>query len=201
MDKSFEHQYVIMYKDDAKYYPRFLLPEGFCFTPYVADSGYEKEWAKLQHQQNAVKSVHDGINIFKGAFIENQTIKPEKRVWFVKDENGIVAASASLWNGMFLGKEEQRIHYLVVSKHYEGKGIAKALLTKIHDIYNEMNNSNFLYLVTQTWSYPAINVYYKFGYKEYWGDNPLTNYNITNDEFIEKNKRGWELIHKKLNML
>jgi GNAT superfamily N-acetyltransferase len=189
---------VIMEKYDTKNYPKVNLPRGYYFSPYK--SGYENEWCKLQFRLEQTDSLDEANEIFQREFMS----RPDEmkiRCVFVCDDKDNVIATASLWDGKHFGKTLQRVHWVAVSYEYQGKGIAKALLTKVLDIYDDLGYRNYIYLTSQTWSYKAINIYKAFGFKPYIGKKPK-NYKAVNmvSDYEEKNKEAWNIITDKINL-
>ena len=112
------------------------------------------------------------------------------------DLEGKVVATASLWNGDTFGETLHRIHWVAVHPEHHGKGLAKALLTKLMTLYNQLEYQGVIYLVTQTWSYKAINIYEKFGFTPYKGIKPINWYY---DDYETKNVEAWDLIHQNIS--
>ena len=99
-----------------------------------------------------------------------------------------------------------RIHWVAVAPKYQGLGILKAMVTRLLDIYNELGYEGYIHLTSQTWSYKALNVYIKFGFKPYYGEKPanwiarnLTSGNFEPWDYKEKNEEAWNMIFKKIN--
>ena len=137
-----------------------------------------------------------GIATFRREFLEGYTIRPEDRMLFAVDPQGEYVATATLWTGDFLGTEHQRVHWVAVSDKCAGKGIAKALLSRVMKLYNDLGYKDFLFLRTGTWNYPAIRIYKSFGFLPYLGErSPFPN--IPDEGFAEKNVAGWALVEEK----
>jgi len=120
-----------------------------------------------------------------------------RRMLFVKDECGEYVATLTLWTGDYLGETCQRLHWLAVSNKCAGKGIAKALICRVLDLYNELGYEGFVYLLTATWYYRAIGIYKKFGFEAYEGKRSLTA-NVSDEEFVRQNREAIAIINKKL---
>ncbi|MGL4374181.1 MAG: GNAT family N-acetyltransferase, partial [Turicibacter sp.] len=118
-----------------------------------------------------------------------------KKCLFVLDNNGTVVATASLWDGHHFGVKLQRIHWVAVSNPCKGKGIAKALLSKVFEIYHEMGFKDYIYLTSQTYSYQALGLYTQFGFRPYMGVKPI---NWKSENYDDENEVAWKLIHEKL---
>ena len=196
IDKSIPRYYVFLTKTDTKEYPKYELPSGYSIEFYK--KGDELEWAKLECSLGQFENIEEGLEAFKNNFITGQNLNPEERIMFVKDGDGEYVATCALWNGDFLGKSCQRLHWLAVSDKCAGGGIAKALVSAALDLYNRLGYEGFIYLLTGTWYYRAIGIYRKFGFREYDGERSLLS-NMTDAEFIEKNREALAIVNEKLS--
>lgn len=192
MDNSIVNIKVLMEKRDAEIYPKYDLPKGYSFCNYSL--GDEDSWSELQFSVNHVKSIEEGKEIFKDVFLSKIEDLKNKMV-FVKDSNGEIVGTAALWDGNHFGETYQRVHWVAVSKNNGGRGIAKALVTKVLDIYNELGYKNYIYLASQTRSYDALNIYLKFGFKPYMEEKPG---NWDDESFEKNNNKAWKIINDKL---
>lgn len=193
LDKSIPHIGVLMVKNDTDVYPHFNLPSGFTFSGYK--SGYEIEWAKLIFESDMTDTLKEAEEIFKNEFLSMPDQLPG-RCLFALDCYGKIVATGSLWFGEHFGKYLQRIHWIAQSQGYQGKGLIKALMTKLLDVYNELGFRDFIYLTSQTWSYKALNIYSKFGFYPYRGIKPI---NWKADNFDANNELALDIINKKIN--
>lgn len=194
LDKSIPHIGVLMTKDNPSEYPKYDLSEGYSFCTY--QKGYEKDWVELQVMLEQIDNIDEAKDYFKHEFLEFPDELSQKCV-FVKDSNGDIVGTASIWRGNHFGEVLQRIHWVAVHPNHQGKGIAKALITKVLDIYNALGYKDFVYLTSQTWSYKAINIYLAFGFKPFLGDKPK-NWSGTAEEFGIHRVIAWKLIMDKI---
>ena len=227
LDRSLPHIGVIMEKDDTRDYPKAELPPGYRFSKYKP--GFEKQWADLQYEVEETDTLEEAELVFKSEFLDGKSmdwINREKnhsetseieaalfytqmceRMVFIVDDGDTVFGTGCVWGGKMFGEELPRLHGVAVSPEHQGKGIAKALVSKLLDIYNELGYSGYIYLTSQTWSYKAINIYMKFGFKPYLGEKPQswTSVNLTSGNFEpwdykEKNIEAWDMINEKINL-
>ena len=192
IDKSVPFIGVVMIKTDTTKYPRFELPKGYTICGYRR--GFEERWADIHFEVGHTDTLQKARALFEKEFMIFPELLP-KQCLFVVDEAGKVAATASLWPGEHFGKTYQRIHWVATKSEYQGKGLTKALITKILDLYNSLGYKDFIYLTTQTQSYKAINIYYKFGFWPYTGEKPV---NWKYDKFDENNELAWRIINEKI---
>ncbi len=195
LDKSIPHYPLTMNKTDTKNYPRHALPDGYEFVFY--QKGDEVKWAEIETDVGQFSCVEKGIECFMRDFVNGQNLDPRERMLFVKSADGEYVATASLWNGKYLGEECQRIHWVAVKDKCAGKGIAKALLTRLMDLYNELGYCGFIYLLTGTRNYPAVSIYRKFGFAEYRGARSLS-VNLTDEQFAEQTENAIGIINERI---
>jgi len=192
LDKSIPFIGVIMVKTNTAEYPRFQLPEGYSFSGYR--EGFEAQWADIIHSVGETDTLGKARDIFEREFMPYPDLLP-KQCLFVLDQGGRAVATASLWHGDHFGKSLKRVHWVATRPEHQGKGLVKALMTKLLDVYNELGFKDFIYLTTQTWSYKAINIYMKFGFEPYLGEKPV-NWQV--DDYAEKNRLAWKMINEKI---
>ena len=195
IDKSLPFYSVVLCKKDTENYPHYSLPEGYSFSLYRA--GDEESWAELECSVGQFDSQEKALAGFRDQFVNGQRLKVEERMVFVRNPNGKCVATASLWDGDNFGEILPRFHWLVVSDECVGLGIAKALFTRLFDMYNELGFGGFVYLITATHYYPAIGIYKKFGFDFYRGERSPFGH-IDDEKFATQNPKAIELIESKL---
>ena len=184
-----------MTKTDLDPYPRFALPEGFRFSGY--QPGYEEAWAKLMFELGQTDSQQEAQEIFRTEFLSRPELL-QRQCLFVLDAKNTAAATASIWPGNHFGRELLRIHWVACVEEYQGRGLAKALLTELMDTARALNYQDTLYLTSQTWSYKALHLYAKFGFEPYQGERPV-NWKSQSGDFAKDTQDAWNLIQAKIN--
>ncbi len=192
LDKSIPNISVLMLKTDTSKYPRYELPEGFSFCGYRP--GMEEDWARIIFETELAGTMREARELFEKEFSARRELLPTHCL-FVLDREGRAAACGSIWPGPHFDRELQRIHWVAARPGYQGKGLVKALMTKLLDTYRELGYRDDLYLVSQTWSYKALNIYRKFGFTAYKGEKPP---NWEDADFKKNTERAWDMIDIKL---
>ena len=182
---------VLMEKNTPSEYPKFDLPEGFSLVKYKA--GYEKDWSQIQTDLEQFESVDAALKCFKDTFLDG-TDDVYKKCFFIQNKDGKNIATASIWNGNHFGKTLQRIHWVAVSKEYQGLGLAKSLVSAALDVFNELGFKDYIYLTSQVSSYKALNIYSKFGFVPYTDKMPI-NWGMDEKEFEKETKYAWKQIN------
>mgnify|MGYP003291214592 CR=1 FL=1 len=137
------------------------LPEGYNFKMY--DVGDEKYWAKLEYEIGDFSSVEEAETYFRTNYC-NQIDELKNRCVFVVDAYGDVVGSCIAWHDSKGNDMVASLHWLVVSPEHQGKHIGLALCQKVMDIFKEHDETP-VYIHTQPWSYKAILLYIKLGFK------------------------------------
>ena len=138
-----------------------LLPDGYSFKMY--DEGDEKYWSKLEYEIGDFSSVEEAEIYFKTNYCV-QIDELKKRCVFVVDAYSDVVGSCIAWHDQKDNDTVASLHWLVVSPEHQGRHIGLALCQKVMDIFKEHDETP-IYIHTQPWSYKAILLYIKLGFK------------------------------------
>ena len=185
LDKTVPYISVKMIKRYVRNYPKFKLPKGYGFLRYA--KGYDRYWAEIVTSSGEFDAREDALRYFRKEFKNTRLLGD--RCFFVKDPEGRLSATVMLWEGRDIEDIlTGRLHWLSVRADAQGRGIAKALVTKLFE-YNEANDIyETIYLTTQTWSYPAVNIYRTFGFERY-----------PDAKDQDADRKAWGIISKKLD--
>ncbi|NLO37774.1 MAG: GNAT family N-acetyltransferase [Clostridiaceae bacterium] len=194
LDKSIPFAAVLMTKHDIGIFPRYRLPAGYRFCLYRA--GMEQDWARLQAESGQVDGLDAAETLFRNEFLQEPDMAARQCLFVADEHTAFIAATASLWFGDHFGERHARIHWVTVDTAYQGRGLAKALLSRLLEQHQDQS-SDWLYLTTQTWSYKAIGLYRRFGFLPYRGPKPV-NWKSRDEDFIQDTGRAWDLIEHQL---
>ena len=89
---------------------------------------------------------------------------------------------------------------LIITHHdFDHMGSAADLKLKYSNIQilASLKDEKYIYLTTQSWSYKAVNLYLRFGFKPYSGSRP-ENWECCHMDFENYNNEAWELIWSKI---
>ena len=160
IDRSIPY-YNLILKCNEICIPPVSLPEGYSFKMY--EVGDEKRWAKLETEIGDFSSVEEAEIYFRTNYC-NQIDELKRRCVFVVDSYGDVVGSCIAWHDLKGKDAVASLHWLVVSPEHQGKHTGLALCQKVMDIFKEHGETP-IYIHTQPWSYKAILLYIKLGFK------------------------------------
>lgn len=154
-----------MKRDHVQNIPEYELPEGF--TIRFFEKGDEQEWARIETCVDEFETEATALERFTTEF-GNHLDEMTERCLFIENELGEKIATATAWYGNLRGEVEGRIHWVGIVPAYQGKGLAKPLLSATMKVIESFHNT--VYLTSQTTSYQAINLYLQYGFEPYLTD-------------------------------
>ena len=159
LDRTIPFYNTIMKCSEYEY--RYVeLPDGFSVVSY--QSGYEKEWAKLEYSVGDFDSVTEAEIYFVETYLQNPELFPY--ILFALNKKNDVVGSCIAWRDTQSNKCVSSLHWLVVDERYQGIGLGRALSTAVMNIYAE-HKALPVYIHTQPWSWKAILLYLSLGFK------------------------------------
>lgn len=137
------------------------LPEGYRFRTY--QPGDESAWARLEHETGDFETQDMAEAYFAAQYCQNKDALRERCIFVLDGEDQIVG-SCIAWSDAKGGLTIASLHWLVVSPAHQGRGLGRALCQKVMEIFAK-NQELPVYIHTQPWSYVAILLYVRLGFK------------------------------------
>ncbi len=183
IEKTLKYYELLMSYNDTKRYPVYNLPVGYHYEFY--EPGLEEEWVKIHLSSGEFTSFSKTLQYFHD-YYDSFITELNKRCFFIVTDNGEKVATATV----SLIKEDDftaTVDWLAIKKGYQGKGLAKPLISKTIKLAYELGHDKLL-LHTQTHTWLAAKLYLDLGF---------TPYKMTNDNI------GWRILktltnHEKL---
>ena len=156
-DRSLEYVHLSMCLEGLDNIMTCPVPGGFSIRRSRA--GDEKHWARIETTAGEFGGEAEALKGFEKYYGADKLLLPE-RMYFITDETGIPAATASAW---FNGRDGA-LHWVAVREDMQGKGLSKpivsAALLRLRDLgYTRVT------LSTQPPSWVAVKVYLEFGFR------------------------------------
>ena len=163
MNKQIPYYDVIMKANTIKDLQPLPLPTGYTYKNFT--DGDEKHWVKLECEVDEFHCEEDAYAYF------NRVFKPypeqlKERMYFILDEKQNYVATASAWFKDDATRHYALVHWVSVSPTQQGKGLGKAIFHYVLYKFAQVEaNETEIFLHTQTWSYKAIGLYGKYGFR------------------------------------
>lgn len=149
---------VHMIRPTLEAIPHVPFPDGFRIRPLRPDEG--GLWLDIQRDAEPYFPIAD--DLFDSQFGYDPPAIPQ-RCYFVVDERGVAVGTISAWyNRDFKGGEWGQIHWVALRRAYQGKGLARPMLS--HALTQMAQWHGRAFLGTSTQRLPAIKLYLDFGF-------------------------------------
>lgn len=163
MNKNLVYYDIIMRSSmpyDIQVHP---LPKGYSFKAY--EDGDEKYWADLEYEVNEFSSKEDALAYFERVFMPYKEYLND-RMFFILDDTGNYVATTTAWFKDDDKRHYALLHWVSVSSTQQGKGLGSCIVSYALSHFPKLEpRENEVFLHTQTWSYKAIALYHKYGFK------------------------------------
>jgi GNAT superfamily N-acetyltransferase len=135
------------------------VPEGFTLRWY--EPGFEEHWLAIHLA--AEKEIPITPELFIRRFGSDPAMLAARQCYLFSDQ-GIPVGTVTGWlDSTFEGVPHARVHFLAVAPKWQGKGLAKVLMSSILQRIKELGHSR-AYLATSSNRLHAIRLYLHFGF-------------------------------------
>ncbi len=165
MNKQLAYAHMIMRKDfksllDLK---EIKLPAGFTYRFY--QSADMQGWAALETKVGEFNTIDEAIAYFSRVFMPYEEQLTTRMIFIFSEAENRIVATASVWYKVGNGIRYPLLHWVACDPEYQGLGLGKAVIIKALIQMLKVETGNYIYLHTQTWSYKAIGLYLKLGFR------------------------------------
>lgn len=134
------------------------LPAGYAIRAY--QPGDEAAWAALHTQTGDFAAPEEAASYFMDKYGADLS-----RVLFALSPEGEVIGTVTAWTDDRAGETVRSLHGLAVAQAHQRQGIGKALTQTAMKFLRREDNAAPVYLHTQPWSWKAVLLYVKLGFK------------------------------------
>lgn len=140
--------------------PEFAVPAGFSLRWH--ETGDVANWLCIWQAAEAYQAITP--DRFEREFGRDPACWRERQC-FLCDSSGAAVGTATAWfDDDYFGQRFGRVHWVAVRPPFQGRGLAKPLLSATCRRLRELGHDR-AYLVTETVRLPAIRLYGKFGFR------------------------------------
>ena len=162
LDRSIPYYNIIMKKDTPTAFDTPALPPQFELHTYRP--GVQQQWAELEHEIGDFLSVQAARAYFSQTYLSRPDLLARRGIFVSDKKSGCLVGVCIAWVDERNGAPVSSLHWLITKEAYQGRGIGSALIAAALSIY-EKENAFPVYLHTQPWSYQAVRLYHKFGFR------------------------------------
>ncbi len=156
---------LTMVRDHLDHVPSFACPSGYAIRTFV--EGDVEHWARVEALAGEFSSADEALREFEEEFRPRWSLLDD-RCFFLVDGDGTPIGTAMAWDGEFAGEVRGRVHWVGIVPAYQGRGLAKPLLSTV--LQRLARDHQAAFLTTQTTTWRAVNLYLKFGFVPHLND-------------------------------
>lgn len=162
-DNRIKYIELLMKYDNISDYKKYELPEGFHYEFFKP--GDEEAWSNIHIESGEFTSIEMGLKHFHDFYDSFIDELPKRCVFIVDSKTGEKVGTATI---SLLAEPEYgyngAVDWVAIKKRYQGKHLAKPLISKFMEIANEVGHSKLI-LHTQTNTWLAGKLYLDYGYE------------------------------------
>ncbi len=177
---ALENIHVRMLRPSLADYPRFPLPDGFSLRTFAGETADRNAWTDVQRRSDFLKNITD--DLFDDQFGYDLPAMRGRCLFLVDPDGSDVGTSTAWYDDAFHGHCLGRVHWVAIVPEFQGRGLAKPLMSATLDRLAKHHGR--AYLSTNTPRLPAINLYLNLGFQPFL-DEP-------------HHERGWQQVRKRL---
>ena len=162
LDKSIPYCNIIMKRESQSGFEEVPLPEGYSFLPF--EDGDEIHWAKIETAVGEFENSRDAVEYFRSNYMKYEEELP-KRVFFLADSEMIKVGTITAWWNYTGLTRNPSVHWVGILPEYQNGKLGRALINYGVKKLLDIEGCRDIYLHTQTWSYVAVWLYLKEGFK------------------------------------
>lgn len=160
LDRTIPYYNMIL-RCDAVLRPGIPVPPGYRIRHW--EPGDEAAWARIESDIGDFRTCAEAERYFA----EHYLTQPEalhSRGLFAVSDSGEIAGTCIAWHGQREGRTVASLHWLAVAPERQGLGLGKALCAETLRLFAEMGELP-VYLHTQPWSWQAVLIYIRQGFR------------------------------------
>jgi GNAT superfamily N-acetyltransferase len=151
-----------MVRDHLDGLPSFPCPPGYSLRTF--GPGDETLWARIETLAGEFPTEEQALERFAADYAPPLAGRAD-RCFLLRDAHGTPIGTATVWYGQLGGEERGRVSWVGIIPSFQGRGLAKPLLSSV--LARLASDHHKAYLTTQTTSYRAINLYLHFAFQPY----------------------------------
>jgi GNAT superfamily N-acetyltransferase len=156
VEKSLPLKMVRAHLDNV---PEFALPAGFALRRY--QPGDEEHWRQIHLAADRYNEITP--ELFPRQFGTDWRLLRERQCYLLVVRGQVIGTGTAWFNDNFEGARFGRVHWMAIVPEFQGRGLAKPLLTAICLRLHELGHDR-AYVSTSSARRPAIGLYLRFGF-------------------------------------
>ena len=155
--------HIVMIRDDLENIPQYTLPEGFSIRNFRAGEG--RIWSEIGTAAGTLASIEIAQGRFDEEFLEPVEDMESRCFFVVENDTDRPIGTAMAWFAPEFepGQNYGRIHWVSMIPEFQGRGLAKPMMTAVLNRLAKSHDKATL--GTQTFRKAAVTLYLNLGFR------------------------------------
>jgi GNAT superfamily N-acetyltransferase len=150
---------VFMARRNLENIPEHSFPAGYSVRWY--EPGDEEHWLRVHLAADRDHEI--SLAVFRRYFGSDEKLLRERQCYLLAPDANEIGTATAWFDDNFEGARWGRVHWVAIVPQYQGRGLARPLMTVICRRLRELGHDR-AYLTTATTRRPAIKLYQQFGF-------------------------------------
>ncbi|MFO7898842.1 MAG: GNAT family N-acetyltransferase [Planctomycetota bacterium] len=150
---------ICMTRDDLDDFPRYDLPDGHALRTYRP--GDEETWVAIHQDADTLQDVT--ARTFERNFGDDRAALADRCFFLVAPGGRDIGTGTAWYDRAFRGGGYGRVHWICILRDWQGRGLAKPLMSAVLDRLARSHDRAFL--TTAPGRPRAVHLYLRFGFR------------------------------------
>jgi GNAT superfamily N-acetyltransferase len=150
---------IVMVRQNLEGTPDFPCPAGFSLRWF--QPGDRENWLRIHLAADCLQPISEAL--FAEQFGSHADLLPQRQCYLLAPDGQPIGTASAWFNDDFENRRFGRVHWVAVVPGYQGRGLAKPLMSTICHRLRELGH-DCAYLTTSTARLAAIKLYLRFGF-------------------------------------
>lgn len=161
LDKSIPFKHIYMIRKPFQNAPDPVLPEGYSLRMFAP--GDRDAWCAVETSVAEFPDIEKAREYFEKDYAPFSE-ELMRRCVFACAPDGTPVATATAWWSKGADRLAM-VHWVSVHPAHQGKGLGRAVMSKVLQLFETLEPNRPIMLHTQTWSHIAVRMYLSLGFR------------------------------------
>ncbi|MBE6952148.1 MAG: GNAT family N-acetyltransferase [Ruminococcaceae bacterium] len=170
LDKSIPYKNIYMIRGPVKNAADPVLPDGYSLRMFAP--GDRDAWCAVETSVAEFPDIEKARAYFEKDYAPFADELPRRCV-FACAPDGTQVATATAWWSKDGDERLAMVHWVSVHPEHQGKGLGRAVMARVLQLFETLEPGRPIMLHTQTWSHIAVRMYLSLGFRPLADVSPI----------------------------
>ncbi len=162
LDKSIPYKHIYMIRGPHRNVADPVLPDGYSLRMFAP--GDRDAWCAVETSVGEFPDIEKARAYFEKDYAPFTEELPHRCV-FACAPDGTPVATATAWWSKGTDERLAMVHWVSVHPEHQGRGLGRAVMLRVLQLFETLEPDRPIMLHTQTWSHIAVRMYQSLGFR------------------------------------